>query len=212
MDAIKRLYFKVNRGIALGVIIFVCLIAFFVVDAVGFYGEARTVKELIENYLAECGDLNVSIGKSGGIDDGLIRSFVDKYFTNNGDNRYTLRDSVRDTLTNSLKSSDNGGITECTFKLIEITNITKQGTNAVLASFRVQSDIAGKSNAPFLGVFDNLILYDYYGDTDGGTTSSSTVYYSVLLFKTGSKWKFASNDNGEIYGYGNNDNDIYIEY
>jgi len=211
---------KMNRGVALAVILLIGLIIFFIIDSVTFAKEEPALKDLLEELLDDCVKINLlpeEYRKPGAeIPDGVVeaktqefKDFVEKYFTEykrvNSPYYYSTRAGLLTRAEFMFESNNSSGyfIKDIEYSLVSISGIQKQSTNAVRISFKVNMKVSASYNAQY--IFLTSIQshgFDRYSDNNQARDeikSESMEYdFTFILFKINGKWKIAESQD---YGY-----------
>lgn len=218
---------KMNRGVALAIVLLAGLIIFFIADNAVFAKEEPMLKDWLEEYLQECEKVNLlpeEYREAGAnVPDEVIeaktqelKDFVEKYFTEfkRYDNAYYTSakkqmNLLADAMFKENKSTGNT-IQDVQFSLVVINGVRKQATNAVLLHFRVNVNITASPQARFVEIArPGWNAIPIMGRTTGSTNEvqeMTNVYQTaVTLFKVGGVWKIAEVQGGSyINGGGGN--------
>ena len=221
----KNFLKKMNRGVALAIVLIIGLMAFFVVDAVTFSQEEDAIKEFLVEYLEECAQVNLLSVEyrnfEAEIPDSVIdaktkeiEDFVEKYYTEykrvNSSYYYSTKSSILNN-TNYMFTNNrelNQYVEELEYSLVNISSIQKQATNAVRVSFNVNIKMRAAYDASFLnisriewGLWNYFREYGNSHETDKIYEAYQEEQFTITLFKVNGKWKIAEADSN-YYGGG----------
>ena len=211
---------KMNRGVALAIVLVIGLGGFLIVDAVTFSKEEPILKEFLEEYLQEYSQIILLPEQYREIDadipDDVInakneesKKFIEKYFTEYNTNNRNYNNSSMQNITNGLKfifqyNKDNGYcIKNAECSLSNISSIQKQGTNAVRINFKVNMKVSASPQAQYVFLTQTYSSVDnrYNNSTDSKNIADETLEsdFTVILLKINGNWKIAEVQGGYYY-------------
>lgn len=173
----KKFLRRMNRGIALAIVLTIGLITFLVADNIGFSKQRVKIENITMEAISAFSGMNVlpeqyqsaNIKLTDNIKNEKIASnkqIIEKYFTKDSqqsNNRYyTTIDSVINTYTDSIKNLDNsvGFVTKETAEIARFISIKKLSYDYAKVSFEVNY-IAEYYGAPNISFLESP-LFDYY--------------------------------------------------
>jgi len=208
-EKMKKIWKKMNRGVALAIILLVGLIIFFIIDNAVFAQEKPMLNEWLEEFLEETAKVNLLPEQyrvpGAEIPDDVIeaktkeaKDFVDKYFTEYK-SQYVSNSRKQQIiwLTDVMHEENRrmGNVIEdISFSLVNISGIQKQATNAVRISFTVNMIISASPSIRFLNLTQPVrgFSYTHNSFTDEEIQNMSSEFsMNITLFKINGEWKIA---------------------
>lgn len=197
---------KINRGVALGIIMLIGLIVFFIMDSAAFAKEEPELKDFLDEYLEECAKINLLPAQyrepGVSIPDEVIeaktkegKEFVEKYFTDyKRGNYYSDKENLLLTMGSVYKTNRDSkyAIKDFKYSLISISGIQKQSSNAVKIRFKANMTVSASPDAQFINM-THLEPFRYLESNGGSDVKdmSMEIEYTLVLFKVGDQWKIA---------------------
>jgi hypothetical protein len=217
----KNFFRKINRGVALAIILIVGLTVFFIVDAAAFEKEKPELKNFLEEFLEECAKINLLPEQyrvpGADIPEDVIeaktketKDFVDKYFTEYNSRQHQYSVSTKQQiqwLTENMHQENQRNknvIENLSYTLVDISGIQKQATNAVRISFTVSMNLSASPDVRFLNITQPVWGWGYMiysNNTDEIQSMGSEFSMNITLFKVNGEWKIADAlQGGAFYG------------
>jgi len=216
----KNFLLRVNRGIALAIVLIIGLSGFFVYDARRFSSEIYVIRELLAAYLVAAEEMNYFLSNHNchlcptSHDDAVceamtlhINEFTGRFLTQSNPragNWFRSRADVASTLHNLARFTNFEYLDiaeEVNFSLGGINTLRRQGTNAVFVQFIVRVEVTGYNRSQYFSVFESNSLWREarFFETDiliiedeyELLTTSYETTVLAMLFKRGGEWRFA---------------------
>jgi len=191
----KNFLSRMNRGVALGLILIAGLGIFFTADAVQFSKEEPVIKDMLTRFLEDAAKVSLLPepyrDPGAEVPDSVLkdmaesgRKFAEQYFTNfrTSPNEWPLKQSVLDSIGNASSSlhlynqREGETVQSLTFTLTEIGSIKKQASNAVTVVFTARLALSCTPNAGYFNLIqpvygNHLFEHNYYDDAENGEVS-----------------------------------------
>jgi hypothetical protein len=208
----KKFLLRLNRGIALALVLIISLSAFLWIDVRRFGGEITAIRDLLSGYIDAVTEMNEFLLTTEGLTESEVRAhineFADKYFAQSArqtDRWFMTKSDVTQMLTHlsAMIHSERRYIAEdVTFTVSQIDFIRKQDTNAAIIQFRVTANATGESGAGFFNMFQQGSVWNtnifhvrdghgYFLEGEEITTITWESRISAVVLKRGGEWRFA---------------------
>jgi hypothetical protein len=176
---------KINRGIALGIIMLIGLAVYFVIDARAFESEAYDVRDTVLAFTEALEDLHKSFTPEAN------RDFLRRFFTEYREASWhpgvpSARQNAERSLDMFTGWAEENLPESISFTLLEITNIQKQSANAARVRLEISIQTSGTNEGTlFFNGFTDSDFWRLAADGTGVLTAET------LMLRDGGNWRFA---------------------